>query len=349
MKIAVAHVAGLYNYPGVAGAQFTEGCAAIWATGVRTLKVWCTSAYLVRDYPRQTWGAVPTTMTELLETAPFQTEFDRGWDEIVIVGYTFANNVGGVVTNQWRVDPSAAFMAAEFSELKEAGEYLLTRLDGTGTNATIQNWEGDWSLMDSEGAPDTRVTWQQIQNYCSFLGTRQRAVEAARRSTPSTCRLLHAIEANRVVDTRLFPHRPRVAREIARRVQPDVISFSAYDATIVDQGGWGADLAAWTAATTPVFTKALRFLRQAFPHSLLYIGEFGFPEGSELPVGRNVGAMVEVIYNIALAQGVSVFTYWQVFGNDETSPGSGIPRLFATHLPDGTLTSAGNKLVTLAP
>jgi hypothetical protein len=48
-----------------------------------------------------------------------------------------------------------------------------------------------------------------------------------------------------------------------------------------------------------------------------------------------------------VAEGVHTGLYWQVFGNDETAPGSGIPRLFATHKPDGTLTAAGTKIQSL--
>jgi hypothetical protein len=346
-QLGVAHVAGLYEYPASPGSQFAEGCDAIWEMGVRTLKTWCTSAYASLDYPRQTWTGTPTTMKTLLELPEYKAQLDRPWREVILTGYTFANNPGGVITNGWRVDPSAAYMQAEYDETREAAEYLLAEYNGTGRTFIIQNWEGDWALMDAQGLPDTRVTWQQTQNFGAFLGTRQRAIEDARKTIASDVTLLHAIEANRVVDVRRYPHRPRVANVIARLVQPDVISFSAYDATIVDQGGWGADLAAWTTATTPVFRAAIRTLRRAFPNALLQIGEFGFPEGSELPPGRDVGAMVQVIHDIAVSEGVRTLVYWQVFGNDETSPGSGVPRYFATHLEDDTLTSAGLKYVDL--
>lgn len=349
MKFGVAHVAGLYNYPGVAGEQFTEGCQAIWDLGVRTLKIWCTSAFNARDYPRQTFTGAPTTAKEFMQTPEVDAEFDRGWDQIIFVIYAWANNPGATVTNGWRVNPSAEFMTVEMVEIQEAGEYVLERLDGTGTEVVFQNWEGDWALMDAEGAPDTRVSWQQVHNFAAWLGTRQRAVEAARRTVASDCTLLHAMEANLITDVRRFPHRPRVLGVISKLVQPDVISLSAYDPTIVNQGGWGANHSAWVAATTPVYTAALRTAKRACPHARLNVGEFGFPEGPEKPGSADVASMVQVIHDISLAESVHTLCYWQVFGNDETSPGSGIPRLFATHKPDGTLTAAGTKIAALAP
>ena len=347
MKVGVAHVAGLYNYPGVAGSQLTEGCDAVWALGARTITLWATSAYTVKDYTRQTFTGTATTLKTLFQLPQYAAALARSWEQVILTCYTFANNPGGVVTNQWRVDPSAAFMQAEYDELREAAEYLLTTYNGTGRTFVLKTWEGDWALMDAEGAPDTRVTWQQVKNYAAFLGTRQRAVEDARKAVASDCRVLHALEANRVVDIRRYPHRPRVCREIAKLVQPDVISFSAYDATIVDQGGWGASHAAWVAATTPVFTAALRTIRRAFPKALIHIGEFGFPEGSEKPGTADIEAMVQLIYDIALAEGVDTWIYWQVFSNDETSPGSGVPRYFTTHLEDGSLSEAGTRIAAI--
>lgn len=344
MRIGIAHVAGKYNYPGVAGAQFTEGCNAIWDLGVRTLKIYCTSAYTSADYTRQTWTGSATTMKQLLQLPEYNAQLLRAWDRVILTGFTFANNPGGVVTNGWRSDASTAYMDAEYVELREAAEYLLTAFNGTGQTFVIQNWEGDWAYMDSTNV-DTYVSRPMLDRYAAWLGTRQRAIEDARAAVVSDCTVLHAIELNRVNDARLFPHRRRILTDIASRVQPDVISYSAYDSTIVDQGSWGADLAAWTAATVPMLTKCLRAMQEAFPGVPIQVGEFGFPEGAELPPGRDVGDMIQVVYDICLAEGVTDFIYWEVFDNEETSPG--VPRGYYTMKPDGTTSQAGAKLAEL--
>lgn len=340
MRIGVAHVAGKYTYPAGSGTQFLDGCNSLLASGYPTLKVYCASSYLT-DYPLETaWSSTPVNCTQLAQTTEFATALAQDWHTVVLTVFTFANGA----TNWWRVEPTAAKMAAEYTEIYNLAVHLLTTYNGTGRRFILQQWEGDWAYMDSTTVT-TYVSQVMVDRYTAFLGTRQRAVADARRAVASDCSILMAVELNRVVDARLYPNRRRILTDLAKRIKPDLISYSAYDSTIVDQGGWGANLAAWTAATTPVFTKALRAIKAAFPDVPIQIGEFGFPEGAELPVGRDVGAMIQVIYDIALSEGVVDFIYWEVFDNEETSPG--VPRGFYTVKPDGTLSVAGTKLETL--
>lgn len=340
MRKGVAHSAGKYTYPVASGTQLADGSNAVYNTGLRGLKIYCASTYLT-DYPLQTaWSSVPVNLTQLAQTTQMAAVLSKSWDQVTLTCFTFANGA----TNWWRVNPSSAAYAAEYTEIYNLAVHLLTTYNGTGRRFVLQNWEGDWAFMDSFTI-ETYVPRVYVDRYVAFLGTRQRAVADARKATASDCTVLCAFEANRVYDTIMKPHLRRVLSDIAPRVQPDVISWSAYDGTIVDQGSWGVDLAAWTAATTPVMTKCLRAIKRAFPGVPIQIGEFGFPEGVELPPGRDVGAMIQVVYDIAVAEGVTDFIYWQVFDNEETSPG--VPRGFYTMKPDGTSSVAGTKLVAL--
>jgi hypothetical protein len=193
--------------------------------------------------------------------------------------------------------------------------------------------------------PDTSVLREMVDRYAAFLGARQRAVSDARKAIASDCQILMAVEVNRVTDAMLYPHRRRIVSDLAGRITPDMISYSAYDSTIVDQGGWGVDLDAWIAATTPVFHKALRQIQLAFPGVPIQIGEFGFPEGVELPSGRDIAPMINAVHSIALAAGCKNFIYWQVFDNEESSPG--VPRGFYTVRPDGSTSVAGTAMAAL--
>jgi len=336
----VAHSAGKYTWPVASGTQFLDGCNAVYNAGFRTMKFYCTAAYLT-DYPLETaWSSAPVNLTQLAQTTEMAAGLAMNWHTVMLTAFTFANGT----TNWWRVNPTTAAYAAEYAEIYNLAAHLLSTYNGTGRTFILQNWEGDWAFMDSFTV-DTYVSREMVDRYAAFLGTRQRAVSDARKATASDCQILMAVELNRVVDARLYPHRRRILTDLARRITPDLISFSAYDATIVDQGSWGANLAAWTAATTPVFTKALRAIQLAFPGVPIQIGEFGFPEGIELPPGRDVGAMIAVVHSIALAAGVTDFIYWQVFDNEETSPG--VPRGFYTVKPDGTTSVAGAKMIAL--
>lgn len=341
MLIGSAHSGAKYTYPNGSGTYLLDGANAIYNTGMRLLKVYCTPDYATTNYQLQTaWSSTPTSMTELLQTTQFVSALGHGWNTVVITGFTFANG-----TSNWcRATPTAAKYVAEYTELRTAAEYLLATYNGTGMTFVFQNWEGDWAFMDSFSV-DTHVDPEMVDRYVAFYGARQRAIADARKAVASDCTVLCALEVNRVLDARLYPHRRRILRDLAKRVRPDMISWSSYDGTIVDQGGWGADLAAWTAATTPVMTKCLRAIASAFPGVPIQIGEIGFPEGPEKPTGRDIGAMVEVCYNIALANGVKHFIYWQVFDNEEYSPG--VPRGFYIIKPDGTTSAAGAKLISL--
>lgn len=340
MKIGLAHVAAKYTVPTGSGTQFADGCNATWTYGFRTLKVYCTADYLA-NYPLQSsWSSVPSTVTQLAQTTQFTSQLSRAWQTVILTVFTFANGS----TNWWRVDPSKTRFDAEYAEIRVLAEYLLTTYNGTGREFILQNWEGDWAFMDAF-VVNTPVDRQLVDRYAAFLGTRQRAVSDARKAVASDCRVLMAIEANRVVDLRVAPHLRRIGHEIAARVTPDVISYSAYDSTIVEQGSWGASIDAWTAATTPIFTLALRSLRLAFPGVPIMIGEFGFPEGIELPAGRSVGDMIRTVASIASAAGVKWFIYWQIFDNEETSPG--VARGFYVQKPDGSTSQAGVALMGL--
>lgn len=340
MRAGVAHAAGKYTWPVASGTQLADGANAIFNAGFPTAKIYCTAAYLT-DYPLETaWSAAPVNLTQLAQTTEMAAVLTQAWHTVIVTTFTFANGT----TNWWRVNPTAATYGAEYTEIYNLAVHLLTTYSGTGRRFVLQNWEGDWAFMDSFTV-DTYVSRAMVDRYAAFLGVRQRAVADARKATASDCTILMAVELNRVVDARLYPHRRRILTDLARRITPDLVSFSAYDATIVDQGGWGASFAAWEAATTPVFTKALRSMQLAFPGVPIQIGEFGFPEGVELPPGRDVGAMIDVVHSIALAHGVTDFIYWQVFDNEETSPG--VPRGFYTVKPDGTTSVAGAAMAAL--
>jgi hypothetical protein len=344
MLYGSAHTNGLYTVPTGSGTQFADGCNAIADLGLSVLKVYCTCDYLT-NYPLEAaFSATPTSVTQLAQTTEFATQLARSeFPTVVLTVFTFANGS----TNWWRVDPSNTRMAAEYAEIKALAVHLLTTYSGTGKRFIIQNWEGDWAFGDSF-TPSVSIDRKMVDFYAAFLGTRQRAVEDARRETAhSGVTVLNAIELNRVVDAKAHGERRRILRDISKRVQPDVISYSAYDSTIVDQGGWGANQAAWEAATRPVFKSALRSIKAAFPGAILQIGEFGFPE-HEPPTDQDIAAMVQLVSDVAEEEGVEVFIYWQVFDNEVGGGGPGTYRGFWLVEPDGSTSIAGAKMSALA-
>lgn len=332
---------GLYTVPAGSGTQLADGCNVVWDLGLRVIKLYLTGDYAA-DYPLQSaWSSTPTSLVELAQTTQFAAQISRSWHTVVLTAFTFSN--GG--TNWWRANPSAAKMATEYNEIRALAEHLLSAYNGTGRTFVLQTWEGDWAFMDSF-TPDTYVAQKLVPYYAAFLATRQRAVADARAAVASDCKILNALEVNRVLDARLYPHRRRILRDLAARVTPDVVSFSAYDATIVDQGGWGADYAAWSAATVPAFRRALRAIKSAFPRSLVQVGEFGFPE-QEDPAGADIAAMIQDVNDVAESEGCTLLLFWQALDNEVGAGGAGTYRGYWLAQPDGSPTISSAKLAEL--
>ncbi len=344
MKYGAAHVQGLYTYPGGSGTQFTDGCNAIWDLGLRTLKVYCTGAYLT-NYPLQTaWSSTPTTCTELCQTTQFTTQLSKAWDTVIMTVFTFANNPG-TVTNWWRVGCTNAKLLAEYTEIYNLAVHLLTTYNDSGKTFILQNWEGDWAFMDAFD-PATPVDRKYVDYYAAFAQYRQRAVEDARRATAHTnVTVLNAFECNRVLDVKNMPGSRRILSDLAKRFTPDVASWSAYDGTI-SVSGWTASQALWETTNAAYFKQGIALIRTAWPGCRISVGEFGYPE-NEAPAGFNVSEMIEITRNWAVAAGIEWFIYWEVFDNEAGTPPATY-RGYWLIKNDGTQSLAGAKFYAYA-
>ena len=348
MLLGAAHTNGLYTVPAASGTQFADGVAKIKELGLPVLKVYCTPDYAL-NYPLETaFSSTPTTCKELLQTTEFSTALaDSHWQRVIFTTFTFANNPGGV-TNWWRLGPTNAQLEAEYDEIYEMTEHLLTTYNDSGKDLILQNWEGDWSYLDAF-SPTTRNLRRYTEFYSAFLGARQRAVSDAMRDTAHiNVSVRHAIEVNRVLDAVAQPHLPRMLTSIAERVTPDIVSYSAYDSTIADYG-WAANHATWTANCETYFPKALRAIKRAWPGVPMQIGEFGYPENEaefDHTPSRPVDEMIQTTYDIALDEGVETFIYWEVFDNE--THGTYTYRGYWLFDNLGTKTVAGTKMEALA-
>lgn len=343
---AVNGVKGLYTVPTGSGAQFTNGCDEIWDLGLRTLKIYLTADYLT-DYPLQSsWSATPTTLTGLAQTTQVANQLTRAWEAVIITAFTFANGT----TNWWRVEPTNAKLATEYTEIYNLARHLLTTYTDTGRTFILQNWEGDWAFGD-EFVANSAIDRRYVDYYAAFLAVRQKAVSDARAAGGfANVRVLNAVEVNRVTDAFLYPHRRRIITDIAKRLQPDVVSYSAYDSTIADLG-YGASISAWQAQCERDFGEALRQIRRAFPRSQIQIGEVGFPENEMLVgnggVGYSPATMLEVVRDVAEANGVRWFVFWQMFDN-ETSVLPEMVRGYWMLKSNGDITPSGQKMADFA-
>lgn len=312
MKYGGVNVEGLYTVPSGSGNQFVDGATKIFGLGLRTLKVYCTQDYVAK-YPYQTWSSSPTTCAQLVQTNEYKTALSMSWDTVVMTTFAFGNPAN----NWWRTGADKARLDVEYDEIYTLARYLLTQFSGSGKNFILQNWEGDWAFMDAFD-PTTNVDRVQVSNYAAFLARRQKAVSDARRATPHAgVSVQHAIEVNRVLDVLDSPVRRRILKDIFPRVQPDLVSYSAYDSTIATYG-YGADQTAWNALMDEHYVRALRAIKRSAPGVPVYIGEFGYPENeivNERP-SFDVGAMVSKTDLISRNEGLKYLIFWEVFDNE---------------------------------
>lgn len=339
MLLGIAASGSKYTVPNGSGTQLNDSAAAIFTRGFPVGKFYLTADYLT-DYPLQTaWSSTPTTLKQLAQTTQFATQLARNWSVVILTCFTFANGS----TNWWRVTPTAAKLQAEANELEELAVHLRTTYPNTVF--IIQTWEGDWAFMDAFVA-DTYVSRELVDRYAAFFGARKRGIANARAATGGgTGTVLMAFECNRVIDTRQYAARRRICRDIAKRIKPDIISWSAYDGTIDTAIGFGSTLQEWEDYTIPLFRKGIATIRASFPGVPIMIGEFGFPEVQAVGIGRDVGDMIDILYPECVTAGIEYLIYWQIFDNEELSPGN--PRGFYIVKPDGSTSDAGNALEAL--
>lgn len=336
MDYGIAHVAGNYTYPNGSGTQFTDGCDQIWNLGIRNLKVYLSASYLT-DYPLQaSWSSTPVNLTQLAQTTQFSTQMARAWKTITFTTFTFANGI----TDWWKVDITNAKLAAEYTEMYNLTTFLLSTYNNTGKTFILQNWEGDHALGST--IYTSLTPRQYVDYYAAFLNVRQKAVSDARKASSYTnVKVLHAVECNRVLDSQTNPDRRRIITDLASRIDPDIISYSSYDSTIATRS--------WLSGTTEYlfylnidFPHALSLIKQAFPGKPLMIGEYGFGDidGAMNHPANDINLMHKGVRDIAVANGVFLYFYWQIFDND----GRGFYAIKA----DGTRSVSGQTFADFA-
>lgn len=323
MKLGAAHVQGLYTVPNGSGTQFTDGADVVEALGLPAFKFYCTQTYAA-DYPLESaWSGASANCTQFLQTTEVSGVLARAaFTDFAITIFSFGNPA----TNWWRDAGKAdnPRLLIEYTQVYNAAVHLLTTYNNTGKSFVLQNWEGDWALMD--GTPptvpvNTYVKKRDIDYCLAFHSARQRAVRDATRDTAHTnVSVRYAVEVNRVLDVVQNPGRARLLKDVLNRLKPDVVSYSGYDSFT----NYGANQTEWESLTTTNYTLALDIIHDFAPDSLLQIGEVGFEE-ERIAIDRpsyDVGEMVTLMVNLSEQAGAKWFYYWQTFDNevDGTTP-----------------------------
>ena len=241
-KLGATHVAGKYYFTNEP--YLIEGARKMHEMGYGVFKVWFRKTG--SGYPYNSNWNLPAkmTLTELAQHPYWVSTFDMPFS-------TFALSVDGAGVKT--TDSSAT---AEEEEVYELTKYLLQRYKNRKVNFIIHNWEGDWMMRGGTGdyarwsrkagdliraVDGDRKTvlvpndsMQRINNMAKWFSARQRGVDRARAEFPdSKCKVYHAIEANKVMDSQ--DGIPGIVNSVLPLTETDMVSWSCYDG--MDESG----------------------------------------------------------------------------------------------------------------
>lgn len=211
--------------------------------------------------------------------------------------------------------------AHEEQELYDLARHFLETYRRRDITFILQNWEGDWMLREFPGAQWTDPAKvpadiaARLETFTRWVAIRQRAVDRARADVPDTrCRVLHAVEVNRVFDALLGA--PTVASHVLPQVEVDLVSWSSYDGMQCDAHGTGdgAAIGMWQGLEI-IRHYARTRLRDSKGRPQVMIGEFGLSE-TRLPDHKIPEQILEGTLAACLAQDTWLLHYWELYCNE---------------------------------
>ena len=326
-----AHIAGLY--PIRSGDFLTYGAGLVKGLGFRTIKLELSVAYETIKYIGQTFSSSSLpTLTALAQETGFDAIFsDSGFDRVVLTCFSIADPTN----NSWNGKWTKAIGDTQENEMYDLANFLLSTY--SGKEFIIQNWEGDWQLLNSFN-PHDPIPRTHLYAYRDFHRRRIRAVKKAITDNPSsTSTIKYMMELNRGLDG----WGERVLRSVLTNIKPDIVSFSAYEAIegwhgSLSQSAFEADI---ETKLTKLYNKTRAIIGPTIP---IVIGEYGWPidrpEFSGL--SYNVGNLWLKVITVATALGIVGHIPWQILDNEEQSPG--VPNGFAMYNRNGNSSTVGS-------
>lgn len=336
MRLGFSHVAGTYPIRTDFLQYGASQGAAVNASKMKAVKLFLTSNY-VTDYPGQTWGTTYTTLAGLATNSAYTTIFNTPqFERVYLAAYTFINGVN----NPWSASVSETMLSAEYTELRNLAEYLLS----TYSNKTfvLSSVESDWGLMRGVD-PTVSVNPETFADAAAFFRRRQKAVEDARANVSSSSTVLHAVEVNRVLDRNTY----RMHRDVLPIVQPDMVCVSLYEAIndwlLLPQPNQATLLADIDQETTRVVLD----IKAYNPKARISITDWGWPETNTTYVAGSYTSSALIAQVLMTATNLGVVEdvlYWNVFDN---APSYGQQALYTKTSGGTTLTTAGTYFASL--
>ena len=316
-RIGATHVDGKYFF--TKEPYLIEGCRKMNEMGYGVVKLWFRKNPGGYSYNSDWNISKDITLKELAQHPYWATCFDMPFT-------TIALSLDGAGINT--TDETAA---KEEKEVYDLTKYLLEKYKDRKITFILHNWEGDWIMRGGTGdyARWTRKagqlikavdgdrytvlvpadSTQRINAMAKWFKALQDGVNKARAEVKnSKCKVYHAIEANKVMDSQ--EGIPGIVNSVLPLVETDMVSWSSYD---------GLD------ATGLKLYKGIEYIRENIRPTkfmkgkkVVFLGEIGIPEQryEGLTEKEPVIARWDAYIGVCLALDVPYLIQWELYCNE---------------------------------
>ena len=304
-RLGATHYAGKYFLSDEP--YLLEGVASLHGIGFKTVKLWL-GAELPGYAFNSKWDLPKNArLADVVRHEYFKRALEAPFE-------TFIFEIAPVGRHPVPKDGKALTpddFKADQEQFEELATHLLDTYGKQPLTFILQHWEGDWMLRGKAGGQWTKETVPadapaRVETFAAWLTARQRGVERSReRAGKTTARVLHATEANRVLDS--LSGVPTVAKDVLPLVALDLVSWSCYDGMNSDQ----------PAVKTWQGLEILRHYARPSPAGIknhVYIGEVGIPENEHKP--EAIEKYWDTAMGVFLANDVPWVVVWQLYCNE---------------------------------
>jgi len=315
--LGATHVGGKYFF--TQDPYLIEGCKKMTELGYGVMKLWFRKNPGGYSYNSEWNLKKDVTLKELAQHPYWSACFDMPFS-------TIALSVDGAGINT-----TSESAAKEEQEIYDLTKYLLEKYKERNINFILHNWEGDWMMRGGTG-DDARWTrkagvlikavdgdrysvlvpsdsLQRINAMAKWFKSRQDGVNRARAEVKnSKCKVFHAIEANKVMDS--MEGIPGIVNSVLPLVETDMVSWSCYDG--MDANGLN-------------LYKGIEYIRENIRPTkimkgkkVVFLGEIGIPEQryegltEKAPVNDRWDAYV----GVCLALKIPYLIQWELYCNE---------------------------------
>lgn len=312
-RLATAHVSGRYHFTNEP--FVVEGVKRIRTLGLGGAKLWFSS--INRAYRWNSQWNLPEhyTLLELARHPYMRAALEVPLDVFALEVYP-ANNPKVKPVAGHSVSPNTDF-AVDENQVYELTKHLLETYRARDVTFILQNWEGDWMFRG-----DVRKQWLageypelelRVELFRNWFDARQRGVERARAEIKdSRCRVYHAVELNKVMDS--LKGIPTLATHVLPHVRPDFISWSAYDGMRTDKHNGDETAVGLWHGTDIIKHYAKTAQAAADGRAAVYIGEAGVPE--QLHPEKPTLEVMDATLGVVLARDMPWLFHWELYCNE---------------------------------